>query len=119
MAGNSVVKMGRLRKRFVVLVYALALFPPCSCYDETHLLFLEQQSHEREAAQKRKERRNKKYPQDKQALHGPLDKSTNFRSVELCMRMKCGMVAQLPEWSSVMRRNSGCTRFHSLMVKQH
>ena len=43
LAGNSVVKMGRLRKWFVVLVYALALFPPCSCYDETHLLFLEQQ----------------------------------------------------------------------------
>ena len=37
------VKMGRLRKWFVVLVYALALFPPCSCYDETNLLFLEQQ----------------------------------------------------------------------------
>ena len=80
MAGNSVVKMGRLRKWFVVLVYALVLFSPCSCYDETHLLFLEQQSHERQAAQKRKERRKKKYSQDKQALQGPTDKSTNFAS---------------------------------------
>ena len=39
------------------------------------------QSHEKQAAQKRKERRNKKYPQDKQALQGPTDKSTNFASI--------------------------------------
>ena len=41
---ENLVKMGQLRKWFVALVYALALFPPCSCYDdETQLLFLEQQ----------------------------------------------------------------------------
>ena len=42
LAGN-LVKMDQLRKWFVVLVYALVLFPPCSCYDEAQLLFLEQQ----------------------------------------------------------------------------
>ena len=31
--------------------------------------------HEKQAAQKRKEQRNKKYPQDKEALHGPPDKT--------------------------------------------
>ena len=38
------------------------------------------QGHEKQPAQKRMERRNKKYPQDKKALHGPPDKSTNFAS---------------------------------------
>ena len=42
-----------------------------------------------------------------------------FQSVKFCMRMMCGMMAQLPELSSVTRRNSGCKRFHFPMVKQH
>lgn len=37
-----------------------------------------QDAREKPAAQKRKERRTKKYPSDKLALHGPPDRSNNF-----------------------------------------
>jgi len=42
-SGKFGEEMGRLRKWFLVLVYALALFPRCSCHSEAHLLFSEQQ----------------------------------------------------------------------------
>ena len=122
------------------------------------------QGHEKQPAQKRMERRNKKYPQDKKALHGPPDKSTNFASTTTpktskrkqppaaqnevqpkpkkqrntsqsspdlaLMFQKCHVLyeddvwymmahVQLSELISVMRRNSGCTRFHFPMVKLH
>ena len=35
-------------------------------------------SHEVQAAGKRKQRCNKQYPKDTEALHGPLDRESNF-----------------------------------------
>ena len=69
------------------------------------------QSHERQAAQKRKERRNKKYPQDKQALHGPPDKTTNFASTTApkTIKLKQPPVAQneLQPKPKKKKKNSG------------
>ena len=63
------------------------------------------QSHEKQAVQKRKERRNKKYPQDKQPLQGPIDMSTNFASTTTSRTSKRKQPpACCSEWASTQTK---------------
>ena len=71
------------------------------------------QGHEKQAAQKRKERRNKKYPQDKKALHGPPDKSTNFASTTT---PKTSKRKQLPPAQNEVQPKSKKTAEHLSVV---